>query len=228
MKDAQPISASVEDYLTAIYRLTPSGRPVSPTRLAEFMALSAPSISVMMRRLAELGLVVKDSARGLALSREGASRALAVLRRHRLCERFLVDKLGLDWVQAHLEAHRFEHALSDSVTDALERFLDHPDTCPHGNPIPDREGHVAAISDEPLAALQTGECAVVRRVEDDSLDLLGWLEQVGLRPGARLEVEQIDPGAAMLLRVEGRGLAVGAEVTRRVQVERVAAAVGVR
>jgi len=220
LKEAATISASVEDYLTAIYRLTPRGKPVGPTRLAEFMGLSGPSISIMVKRLSDQGLVVKDNGRGVALSQDGASRALAVLRKHRLAERFLVDRLGLDWAQAHVEAHRFEHALSDAVTDALERFLGVPDTCPHGNPIPDREGRVAACDWVPLSELMPGEAARLASVTDDSAQLLAWLADVGLVPGVAVRVAQVDPSGATLLEVGERSVAAGADVVRHLQVIR--------
>lgn len=214
------ISASVEDYLTAIYRLTPEGKPIGPSRLAEFMGLSGPSISLMMKRLSDQGLVVKDNGRGVALSQEGENRALAVLRKHRLAERFLVDRLGLDWALAHVEAHRFEHALSDAVTDALERYLGHPSSCPHGQPIPDAEGHVPPTRAVPLTALAIGDHARVESVIDDDTGLLTWMADVGLVPGVEISVLQVDPSGARLLAVNGRSVAAGTDVVRQVQVNR--------
>lgn len=225
MKEAGPISASVEDYLTAIYRLTPAGKPVGPGRLAEFMGLSAPSITVMVKRLTDQGLVVKDNGRGVALSDDGASCALAVLRKHRLAERFLVDHLGLDWAIAHAEAHRFEHALSDVVADALERFLGNPTSCPHGQPIPSRDGRVPERTGVPLTDLACGDEAVVESVTDDNPDLLRWLAEVGIVPDARVHVEQqLDPSGALLLAVEGRGIAASGDVVRHVRVNRLESA----
>jgi len=224
MKTAPPpISASVEDYLTAIYRLTPSGTPVGPTRLADFMGLSAPSVTIMMRRLSEQGLVVKDSGRGLALSPDGVTRALEVLRKHRLSECFLVDKLGFDWANAYVEAHRFEHALSPLVTEALDRFLGHPRTCPHGNPIPDAQGGVWTEPSVPLPTLQPEDRAVVRRVDEDSLEVLAWLHGVGLIPQAPITVEAIDPSGSILLETSGRQVAIGTDVARYVHVARIEA-----
>jgi DtxR family Mn-dependent transcriptional regulator len=212
------MSASVEDYLAAIYRLTPEGKAVGPTRLAEFMGLSAPSISVMVKRLTDQGLVVKDNGRGVALSPDGETRALVILRKHRLAERFLVDKLGIDWATAHIEAHRFEHALSDTVADALERFLGHPTTCPHGQPIPDARLEVPTSRAVPLAELGVGDDAVLARVADDEPDMLRWLARVGLIPGARLRVEQVDPSGAFLLRVGDERVAAGVDVVRHILV----------
>ncbi|MBM3460624.1 MAG: metal-dependent transcriptional regulator [Armatimonadetes bacterium] len=220
MKSTPTISASVEDYLTAIYRLTPAGKAVGPTRLAEFMGLSAPSITLMVRRLSEQGLVLKDNGHGVVLSTDGECRALEVLRRHRLAERFLVDKLGLNWGMAHVEAHRFEHALSAEVTDALERFLGHPETCPHGNPIPDPEGRVPVCNHVLLSDLGIGDRAMVRSVDDESMDVLLWLEQVGLVPSTPVQVEQVDPRGTLLLRTPRGSVAVGSEVARGVRAEK--------
>lgn len=221
VKPVASLSASVEDYLTAIYRLTSGGPPVGPSRLAEFMGLSVPSITVMMRRLADQGLVVKDISRGVALSSEGEERALSIIRRHRLSECFLVEKLGFNWGQAHVEAHRFEHALSPDVTDALARFLGHPRLCPHGNPIPNAQDSSTPSASLTLADLRLGDRVVVRSVDERSLDMLTWLESVGLVPGATASVSQVDPsGATMLLSVGQQWVACGAEVARYVRVER--------
>lgn len=214
------ISASVEDYLTAIYRLTPDGKAVGPSRLAEFMGLSGPSISLMVKRLTDQGLVVKDNGRGVALSADGACRALSVLRKHRLAERFLVDRLGLDWALAHVEAHRFEHALSDAVTDALERYLGNPACCPHGQPIPDTNGHIPPNQAVPLTALAIGDHAQVESVVDDDTELLRWMADVGLVPGVALGVLQVDPSGARLLEVNGRSVAAGPDVVSQIHVLR--------
>ena len=221
MKSAASLSASVEDYLTAIYRLTSGGPPVGPSRLAEFMGLSVPSITVMMRRLADQGLVVKDISRGVALSSEGEEMALSIIRRHRLSECFLVEKLGFDWGQAHVEAHRFEHALSPEVADALDRFLGNPRLCPHGNPIPDALEPSVSPACLTLADLSLGDRVVVRSVDERSVDMLTWLKSMGLVPGAAASVSEVDPsGATMLLRVDQRWVACGAETARCVRVER--------
>ncbi|NDD29425.1 MAG: metal-dependent transcriptional regulator [Proteobacteria bacterium] len=219
MKDTTvSMSASVEDYLTAIYRLTPAGKPVGPSRLAEFMGLSGPSITLMVKRLTDQGLVLKNDGRGVALSEDGSHRALAVLRKHRLAERFLVDQLGLDWALAHVEAHRFEHALSDAVTDALERYLGKPDRCPHGQPIPDANGYVAPSTAIPLSTLAVGARGRVESVADDDAGLLRWLAEVGIVPGIELEVRQLDPSGALLLWVNGHSIAAGPSVVRHILV----------
>ncbi len=221
MKEAGTISASVEDYLTAIYRLTPAGKPVGPARLAEFMGLSAPSITIMIKRLSEQGLVVKDNARGVALSDQGENLALSVLRRHRLAECFLVNILGIDWALAHVEAHRFEHAFSDVVTDALERFLGYPKACPHGNPIPDRQGNVPESDVVPLSVMLPPALARVACVDDRDTSILCWLAGVGLVPGVEVRVEQVDPSGAVLLRVGDRSVAAGPEIVMNVLVRKV-------
>ena len=221
MKTAASLSTSVEDYLTAIHRLTAGGAPVGPSRLAEFMGLSVPSITVMVRRLAEQGLVVKDVSGGVALSPDGQELALCIIRRHRLSECFLVEKLGFDWGRAHVEAHRFEHALSPEVTDALARFLGEPRLCPHGNPIPDAQGPGAVPASLTLADLGLGDRAVVRSVDERSVDMLTWLKSMGLVPGAAAVVSEVDPsGATMLLSVGQRWVACGSEVARCVRVEK--------
>lgn len=217
MKSENPISASVEDYLKAIYRLRGPNKTVSPSRLAERLGLTAPSITLMVRRLGEQGLVVKDNGRGVALTKAGEARALEVLRKHRLSECFLVDKLGLDWRRAHIEAHRFEHALSVDVADALERFLQHPTACPHGQPIPDRNLQLPSDETVKLSSLAVGMRAVVHSVDEERIDLLDWLHEIGLVPGASIAVEQTDPsGRSRLVSVGTRQFAVGGDVADHV------------
>lgn len=213
-------SSNIEDYLTALYELAPPSGGVGTTRLASFMGLSAPSVSLMMRRLLDLGLVERHADGGCILSEDGRRDALSVLRRHRLSERFLVDKLGLDWAQAHVEAHRFEHSLSDEVTDALERFLDHPASCPHGHPIPDRQLRLPSQLTMALSAATAGARVRVACVSDESADLLSWFEQIGLVPGAEIRIGSVDAyGHSMLLELNGSNIPIGADVARTVQVE---------
>jgi DtxR family Mn-dependent transcriptional regulator len=218
--DKSRLSSNIEDYLTALYELAPPTGGVGTTKLATFMGLSAPSVSLMMRRLLELGLVERHADGGCVLSEAGTRDALSVLRRHRLSECFLVQKLGLDWAQAHIEAHRFEHSLSDEVTDALERFLGHPTSCPHGHPIPDRLGRLPAHPTTALSTATTGDRLRVACVNDESADLLGWFQQIGLVPGAEIRVGSVDAyGKSMLLELNGSNIPIGADVARTVQVE---------
>lgn len=191
-------------YLLTIYRLSEEEDIVpANVRLAQRLGVSAVSVTEMVRKLQEKGLI-KRQAREIRLSREGERIALSVIRKHRLAERLLVDRLGISWDHAHEQACRLEHILSDSVADALDEFLGHPPTCPHGHPIPDREGHVASLDVRSLASSKPGDRLVVQMVSEESMELLRYLDEVGLRPGQEVVVEQVAPFEGPLLISTGR------------------------
>ncbi|MBI1894062.1 MAG: metal-dependent transcriptional regulator [Candidatus Rokubacteria bacterium] len=129
-------SPAIEDYLAAIYDLISSGRTVIGARLARHMKVSAPSVTEAVSRMGRDGYVRIGARKEVTLTKKGKALAEVMARRHRLLERWLTDILGLDWTEAHEEAHRLEHALSPKVEDRLAAILGMPSTCPHGNPIP--------------------------------------------------------------------------------------------
>lgn len=198
------MSESVEMYLLTIYRLSEEEDVVpANVRLAQRLGVSAVSVTEMVRKLQEKGLI-KRQAREIRLSREGERIALNVIRKHRLAERLLVDRLGISWDHAHEQACRLEHILSDDVADALDQYLEHPATCPHGHPIPDRDGHVAHLDIRPLASCKAGERVRVQMVSEESMELLRYLDEVGLRPGQEVHIEQVAPFEGPLLISTGK------------------------
>src|SRR5215475_4169651 len=151
-------TASVQDYLAAIYDLASSGKPVIGARLAKHMAISAPAVTESIQRLVRGGYVKVGRGKELILTGKGRQIAEVMARRHRLLERWLTDKLGLNWTDAHEEAHRLEHAISPRVEDRLAELLGMPSTRPHGNPIP---GMPRPPRGEPFPFAQAKEDAVV-------------------------------------------------------------------
>lgn len=212
-------SATLEEYLETIYRLSEDGT-VRPSAVADSMGVSGPTVTVTLRRLESHGLVSRDGT-DVLLTPDGLSKALDIVRRHRVSERFLVDVLGLDWEEAHEEACLLEHALSPRVLEALESFLGEPASCPHGHPIPGSDGTIPPPSrGESLAALPAGSTALVLRVDSGS-ELLGYLGELGLRPGARVTVTGVEPHDGPLsLTVDGESRVVSRDVARSVEVER--------
>lgn len=201
-------SASVEDYLKTVWRLSSppaggSGRAVTPSELARALGVSAPSVSAMARRLRSAGLLV-DSPAGspLELTAEGVRTALHVVRRHRLLETFLVRVLGLGWDEVHAEAEILEHALTPRVERAIAAHLGEPDRDPHGDPIPpetatgtgplmvpDRAaGSYREDWGQPLAGAATDGDFVVERVEDVDASVLRHLADLGITPGTHLHL----------------------------------------
>ncbi len=213
------VSESVQMYLLTIYRLSEEGEVVpANVRLAERLGVSAVSVTEMVRKLHEKGLILKKS-RALQLTREGERIALNVIRKHRLAERLLVDRLGIPWAHAYDQACKMEHILSDPVADALDDFLGHPTTCPHGQPIPDRLGNIQLRDAWPLASVLAGQEVVIERVKEGSVELVDYLVQVGLWPGQQVTVEQVAPfEGPLLVSVAGRSFPLSREVAGKVAV----------
>ena len=186
-------SESVERYLETIYRLEQDAGPVSTSALAEHLGVSSPSVSGMTAKLADRGLVTHEPYKGIALTAKGEDQALALIRLHRLWERFLVDVLGLPWDQVHGEACRLEHVTSPLVEERLAQFLSEPETCPHGYPVPTADGERAVDPGYPLAELAPGVSGRVQRVPEGDDAMLRYLASLGLEPGASVQVEGLAP-----------------------------------
>jgi DtxR family transcriptional regulator, Mn-dependent transcriptional regulator len=211
-------TATLEEYLEAIYKLARHG-PVRPTQVAESVGVSGPTVTATLRRLETHGLVVRDGTK-VVLTEEGLGRALDVVRRHRIAETFLVDTLGLDWDVAHEEACVLEHALSDRVLGALEAFLKNPAVCPHGHPIPGADGSLADVIGVPLCDVVAGSSAMVLSVAEDDEGILGYLGELGLRPGALTTVVETAPFQGPLtVEIAGTRTAIAREIARLVTVE---------
>src|SRR5262245_22761497 len=137
-----PLTRSVEDYLKTIYLLAPAGGAVSTNDIAERLGLSAPSVSGMVKRLSDMGLLDHEPYRGVELTEQGRGSAIRMVRRHRLIEAYLVEFLGYSWDTVHDEAERLEHAVSDMLVERMAEALGNPRFDPHGDPIPSAEGVV--------------------------------------------------------------------------------------
>src|SRR4051794_9086561 len=160
-------SPAVEDYLETIYELQESGIPPMRARLVERLGVSAPTVSETVARLVREGLLTLDAQRVLQLTPRGLVAATAVMRRHRLAERLLVDVLQVPWHQVHDEAHRLEHAISANLEAHLVRLLGDPATCPHGNPIPGSASPAPTGPLEALGDVAAGTSAEVRRISEE-------------------------------------------------------------
>jgi len=212
-------TATLEEYLESIYRLSDAGPAVRPTQIAESIGVSGPTVTATLRRLESQGFIVREGT-SVVLTPVGRERALDILRRHRVAESFLVDTLGLEWDDAHEEACLLEHALSPRVVDALEVFLGNPSLCPHGQPIPAADGSVSVgESGERLSEVALGATVSVLRVSAGSEHMLGYLGVLGLRPGARVTVVEAAPFAGPLtIEVQGLRTAIAREVAALVTV----------
>lgn len=206
-------------YLKTIAELAPRAGPVPVTGVAERLGISTVSASEMIRRLQERHLVQHTPYKGVRLTEEGSLRARRVIRRHRLWERFLIDALGLSWGKAHSFACSLEHATDDEVADALAAYLDHPKTCPHGNPIPDRDGAMAAIEGQPLSKLGEGDRGRISCLQDASAEVLAFLQAEHIAPGRPVEVLGIAPlDGPRTIRVDGQKRVVGREMAEHIYI----------
>jgi DtxR family transcriptional regulator, Mn-dependent transcriptional regulator len=224
-KRAAATTASVQDYLAAIYDLAGSGKPVIGARLAKHMAVSAPAVTEAVQRIARGGYVKVGPRKELTLTPKGHQIAEVMARRHRLLERWLTDTLGLDWTEAHEEAHRLEHALSPRVEDRLAEMLGMPSTCPHGNPIPGmpRPPRVELF---PLNQAKEGATVVVERITEEAeadKKLLEYLWRNDVRPGRRLRIVEVAPWAGTVTAAgddEGPPIALGLPAAAKIWVYR--------
>ena len=184
-------SRAVEDYLKAIYKLERSVSPSAPastTALAESLERSAASVTNMVKSLADQGLVSHEPYRGVRLTTDGQRAALRIIRRHRVIETYLIERLGYTWDGVHAEAERLEHAASDDVVDRMARALGDPELDPHGAPIPDRDGSIRRRELTPLYRLPTGGRGTVRQVSDRDDDRLRRLSAMGLLLDTEVEI----------------------------------------
>jgi DtxR family Mn-dependent transcriptional regulator len=184
----QPTSA-VQDYLKAIHQLGGASAFVEPNRIAEKLGVKAPSVTGMLKRLADAGWIeYTPRVTGAKLSPTGLVEALRVIRRHRLVELFLTQVLKLDWSEVDAEAEALEHAISPRLEQALAEYLGEPHEDPHGHPIPSRTGEMKARNLQQLSKCRAGQTVIVREAQDDNPDRLRHWRTQGLTPGARVHI----------------------------------------
>jgi DtxR family transcriptional regulator, Mn-dependent transcriptional regulator len=221
-RDEARITPAVEDYLKAIYQLEqeePKAGSVTGQRIAERLGVASPSVTNMIKRLSELGLVEHERYRGVELSDTGERIALEVVRHHRLLERYLVEALGYGWDEVHDEAERLEHHISEALEARMAAALGDPTVDPHGDPIPHLDGSVAGADTRKLVDLAPGDVAVVRRVSDQDPERLRYLEQLGLRPGANVRLLEALPfDGPLRLEIAGTEQVIGRPLGAVIQV----------
>lgn len=201
---APPITAPAEDYLKVIYELERSGNPAGTNEIATALGIAPASVSGMVRRLAEQGLISHERYHGARLSDAGRRAALRTLRRHRVIEAYLARALGYAWDRVHDEAEQLEHAASDELIDRMAAAIGEPATDPHGAPIPKRDGTMDERRLASLDDLAPGTEARVQRVGDKDAERLRYLARLGITPGALVRVVARAPfDGPITLRVEG-------------------------
>lgn len=216
------ITHAMEDYLKVAYRLQQDGGTVTTQRLADRLGISGPSVTNMVKRLDEMGLVRHTRYHGMELTETGQRIALEVLRHHRLLELYLKESLGYDWDQVHAEAERLEHHVSDELEARMDSALGYPTVDPHGDPIPSREGTIAAVPATRLIDLEVGSQATVSRVSDRDPDQLRYLGELGLYPGVRIAVlEKLPFEGPLRISANGQEHIIGQLLASAVNVDQV-------
>ncbi len=218
------LTDSIQDYLKIIYDLTQSGEPASTNALAGRLGIEPGSVTGMVQKLAAAKppLVSYRKHHGVTLTAAGRRAALEVIRHHRLLEAWLVKSLGYSWDEVHFEAEKLEHVISEEFEARIAAALGYPVRDPHGEPIPSSDLVMPSDGSLPLASLERGQKAVVRRVDAQDRGLLRHLEGLGLIPGTAVEVQQVSAfDQLMRLRIRGAREAVvlGPAITTRVFVE---------
>jgi len=206
-----------EEYCECIFELDEDDVEVIQARIAERLHVSRPAVSEMMKRLETEGLITVDD--GIDLTADGRRLGERVVRRHRLAEVFLTDVLKLSWAEAHHEAGKWEHVMSDAVERAFNELLGSPTTCPHGNPIPGSD--YQAPNSSPLSNVTIGAPFTVRRITEElefEPGLLEFLEASAIQPGNRGTVTAASPDGTLTVEIGGRHIGVGAFASERILV----------
>ncbi len=215
------ITPAVEDYLRAIYVVGEDAQPVIAARVADAMGVSPSTMVSTLRRLQKEGYIRVERRKEIHLTAKGKRVAEGILRRHFLTERLLTDVLGLDWVKAHQEAHRLEHAISPEVEERLARLLRHPTTCPHGNPIPGQSPS-SYRKGLPLDRAPAGrevmlEC--ITEAGERDARLLGFMQQHHLLPGTKIQIMDVAPSLGIMsLKVGSNEFSLGIEAAKKLRV----------
>jgi len=221
MSSQQLLSAAVQDYAKAVYALeTRGGAAVSTNQLAARLGVTPASVSGMVRKLTEVGIVEHEPYYGVRLTQEGRRVALEVLRHHRLMELFLNQELGMSWDRVHAEAEVLEHVISEELEQLIAVRLGHPSVDPHGDPIPTPDLEIDERRTASLDELPVGAAGRFVRVSDSDPEMLRYLAEHGITLDTRLEVIDRQPfGGPVFVRFGAREQPIGGELARAMRIE---------
>src|ERR1041384_3339003 len=205
------LTRSVEDYLKSVFHLTSQGGFATTSDIAAMLAVAPPSVSGMMKRLSETGLIEHVPYRGVQLTPQGRRAALQMIRRHRILESYLTSRLGFDWGDVHVEAERLGHAVSDKLIERMADALGEPRYDPHGAPIPTAAGEIEEAELVTLAEIDVDRPVLLQEVGDEHPERLKYLAEQGLTPGVRLTVIERQPfnGPTIVRLADGATRAAG-------------------
>lgn len=214
------LSLTEENYLKAIYHLSEGGaKPVLTNELAEAMCTKAASTTDMIKKLSAKALISYEKYYGVNVSNQGKQAALLIIRKHRLWETFLVQKLNFTWDEVHEVAEQLEHIQSVHLIDKLDEFLDFPKMDPHGDPIPDKKGQLKLLPQMGVDQLKAGYQGIIIAVKDSDSSLLKYLDKIGAKPGKRIKViarEEYDD--SMEIVIEDKTVFISKDVSKNILV----------
>jgi len=193
MDQALSSTPAMQRYAAEIFRLQEGRDWVALSELSDTADVSLQAASRMIRRLKEDSFLVHEPYQGVRLTSEGERIALPAIRRHRLVERFLVDVMGFGWGETHELADQFEHGINDEIEDRIDILTGHPTQCPHGEPIPSKDGVMPVLNDKPLTSVEEGEKGVITRVRTHDVEKLDYFGKLGLKPGVEVEFTGCGP-----------------------------------
>ena len=214
------LSPVMREYLGEIYRLERSPEGVSTSALAERLEVSASAVARMLRRLDECGMLMHAPYQEVKLTAQGEREALRSIRRHRLLEVFLVKVMGFGWDEVHEQAHGLQLTITEAFEDRMDVVAGYPTHCPHGDPIPTKDGRIEQVNDQPLPETPIGASGVLRRVKTDDGEKLRYLAELGLVPGIRLSIVNRAPfNGPLRIRTNGTEHVIGAELAQALRME---------
>jgi DtxR family transcriptional regulator, Mn-dependent transcriptional regulator len=214
------LSLTEENYLKAIYHLSDGGsKAVLTNELAEAMSTKAASVTDMIKKLSAKDVITYEKYYGVNVTAKGKNEALIVIRKHRLWETFLVDKLGFAWDEVHDVAEQLEHVNSPRLIEKLDEFLGFPKVDPHGDPIPDNKGKIKIQPQVPVDQLQVGYQGKIAAVKDSDSNLLKYLDKIGAKPGIKIKVlGKEDYDESMEILIDDHRVFISKEVSQNILV----------
>jgi DtxR family Mn-dependent transcriptional regulator len=216
---ADEISPVVEEYLECVYRLEGKAGVARTSDMVKSLGVVPGTVTNTVEWMKRKGLVTHKRYKGVKLTEKGRAIALQVVRRHRLSERLLTDILHMEWGKVHDEACRLEHSMTEDVISHLEKALNSPKTCPHGNPIPTKQGMVVEEDGLPLGELKAGEAGAIAGISEEGAELLEYLGGLGLVPGVTVKVLKKAPlGGPITVEAGSGSHALSREVASKIRV----------
>lgn len=214
------VSSAVEEYLEIIYRLQEKSGVARTSKIVKSLGVAPGTVTNTVKWLEKEELVTHKPYKGVKLTEKGRKIALQVLRRHRLSERLLADFLHMEWDKIHDAACKLEHSITEEITKSLEDALEHPRTCPHGNPIPTKNGGFVEESSQPLLGSAIGEQSKIVKITEERGDLLHYLSKLGLVPGAIIEILEKAPfNGPITIKTGSTSHAISREIASIIQVK---------